>query len=176
MKEINIEYANCFWKPIPNYPEYYASRTGQILSTKRKSPIIMKQITTTDGHKYVFMYIDGKMKKVWVHRAVLLAWKGFPEEGQQGRHLNDNPGENDITNLAWGTSLENANDKRLNGRIPMGEKSVSHKLTESQVIEIRGLHGKKTLRELARIYGVFHTCIRRAALGIKWACIKEGLA
>lgn len=30
--------------------------------------------------------------------------------------------------------------------------------------------------ELAAIYGVSHTCIRRAALGIKWAYLKEAVS
>jgi hypothetical protein len=39
------------------------------------------------------------------------------------------------------------------------------------VREIRELHGTVTLRELGRRYGVSHTAVRRAALGIKWGHI-----
>lgn len=176
MNKTNIEYAHYTWNPVPNYPGYYASSNGQILSMKKSSPLIMRQIAGDDGHKYVFMYVDGKMKKMYVHRAVLFAWKGLPKDDQQGRHLDDNPNNNDLCNLAWGTSLENTNDKRINGGLPTGERSGTHKLNTKQVLEIRNLYCQKSLRELARIYGVSHTCIRRAALGVKWACIKEGLA
>ena len=171
-----IEWADRVWKSIPDYPQYYASSDGQILSLKSKRPLIMKQMVSKDGHKYVFMYVDGKMKKMWVHRAVLFSWKGLPQKGDEGRHLNDHPDNNDISNLEWGTRLENVNDKRINGGQPMGERAGTHKLTEAQVIEIRGLYGEKTLRELAAIYGVSHTCIRRAALGIKWAYLKEAVS
>lgn len=173
MMATKIEWAGQAWRPIPGYPQYYASRDGQILSLKSKYPLIMKQMTSADGYKHVFMYVNGKMKKMRVHRAVLLSWKGLPEKGQEGRHLNDNPEDNEVDNLEWGTRLQNVNDKRINGGLPIGERSGSHKLTEQQVIEIKGLYGKKSLRELGAMYGVSHTCIRRAALGIKWAHLKE---
>jgi hypothetical protein len=163
------------WNPVPNYPEYYASQSGQILSLKRQTKHIMKPIVSKDGHQYVFLYIDGIQHKTWVHRAVLSAWKGMPKHGEEGRHLDDNPTNNDIHNLEWGTRLENVNDKRINGGLPTGERSGTHVLSESDVIDIRKLHGQISLRDLARKFGVSHTAIRRAALGIKWSCVREGL-
>lgn len=175
MENTKIEWCDSTWNPVPNYPGYYASKEGQILSLKKRKARIMKLLESQDGHLYVFMYIGGVQHKVWVHRAVLSAWKGLPKLGDEGRHLNDDPKNNNVINLAWGTRLENVNDKRINGRLPDGEKSGTHKLTEKDVIEIRKLYKTKSLRDLAKIYSVSHTAIRRAALGIKWKCVKEGL-
>lgn len=175
MNKTKIEWCDMTWNPVPNYPGYYASKEGLILSMKKRTPKIMKPIKSKDGHLYVFMYIEGVQRKMFVHRAVLMAWKGLPKEGEEGRHLDDNPENNHIHNLEWGTRLENVNDKRINGGIPEGEKSGTHKLTKEDVLKIRELHGKKSLRELANMFGVSHTCIRRAAKGIKWSCVKEGL-
>ncbi|HNX81694.1 MAG TPA: HNH endonuclease [Candidatus Omnitrophota bacterium] len=175
MDNTKIDWADSTWNPVPCYPGYYASANGEILSSKKGTPKILKQIKSNDGYLYVFMYVGGVQHKMRVHRAVLLAWKGAPADGEECRHLDDNPSNNNINNLAWGTRLENVNDKKNNGRMPEGEKSGSHKLSESDVKEIRLLHGKITLRELSKIYGVSHTAIRRAALGIKWACVREGL-
>ena len=58
---------------------------------------------------------------------------------------------------------------------PIGERSGTHKLTIEDVIKIRKEYGKKSLRKLASEYGVSHTAIRRAALGIKWGHLKEGI-
>lgn len=54
----------------------------------------------------------------------------------------------------------------------MGERAGGAKLTSHEVLEIRRLHGTMSLRELGARYGVSHTAIRRAALGIKWAHLK----
>lgn len=161
------------WNPVPNYPEYYASKNGRILSLKKKQPKIMKPMKSKSGHLYVFMYINGQQRKIWIHRAVLMAWERMPNPDEECRHLDNNPENNHICNLKWGTRLENVNDKRISGRLPTGEKSGTHKLTEKDVIRIRMLHGKKSLRTLASMFNVSHTAIRRAALGIKWAYIKE---
>ena len=176
MNKTKIDWADMTWNPVPKYPGYYASKNGEIMSTKRGNPIIMKQVKSKDNHLYVFMYVNGIQHKTWVHRAVLSAWKGLPESGHEGRHLDDNPKNNNIHNLEWGTRFENVNDKRINNRLPEGERSGTHILSVADVIAIRNLHGKKSLRELAKLFGVSHTAIRRAALGIKWSCVREGLS
>jgi hypothetical protein len=175
MNRTSIDWADKTWNAVPGYEGYYASRDGQIVSLRRRNRHIMKPIVGQDGHLYVFMSVDREEHKMYVHRAVLSAWKGLPTNGQEARHLNDNPKDNDIRNLEWGTRLENMNDKRINGGMSDGEKSGTHKLTREDVLAIRQLHGTKTLRALGQQFGVSHTAIRRAALGIKWGCVKEGL-
>ena len=163
------------WRPIPEFEDYFASDDGEILSLakSRSKPRILNQVTSSDGHKYVFLYKNKKQTKMFVHRAVLMAWVGMPGPDEEGRHLNDKPGENNLENLAWGTRQENVDDKRRNGGIPIGERSGTHKLTEKQVLEIKKLYGKQPLRVIAAKFGVSHTAIRRAALGIKWAHLEE---
>lgn len=163
------------WRAIPGHEGYFASRDGEILSfvKSENKPRILSQITSSDGHKYVFLYSGKKAKKVFVHRAVLMAWDRLPDPGEEARHLDDDPDKNSIDNLAWGTRVENVADKRRNGGLPVGERSGTHKLTEDQVIEIRQLYGTMSLRDMARKYGVSHTTIRRAALGIKWRYLEE---
>ncbi len=168
-----IEWCDQTWNPVPNYQEYYASKDGQIMSMKYKHPKILKQITSKDGHKYVFFYKNGLMKKCWVHHAVLFAFGYIPKTKQECRHLDGNPQNNNLLNLKWGTRLENVKDKIKHQTQPCGEKAITHKLSEEQVLEIRKNYGKHTLRFMANLYGVSHTCIRRAALGIKWAHLER---
>ena len=153
------------WRPVPGYAGYAASKTGQILGPSGQ---VLRPMPNPSGHLYILTRRPGVPRKLFVHRAVLMAWKGMPLQGQEGRHLNDIQSENNIDNLEWGTRRQNVDDKKRNGRIPRGEKCVASKLTEADVLEIRRLVKVHTLRELAKRYGVSHTAIRRAANGMNW--------
>lgn len=157
------------WREIPGFPDYMVSSTGLIGSRKRERFLILRPIQSKDGYLYVFLYGNCGRTKMRVHRAVLLAFVGNPGTTEECRHLDGNPANNDLSNLCWGTRLENTEDKRRHGRLPCGERSGTHKLTRRDVQEIRRLHGTMSLRTLGERFGVSHTCIRRAALGIKWS-------
>lgn len=159
------------WRPVPGRPGYEVSIEGHMRSLRSGQPRQMKHILSPDGYQYVFTY-DGqpsRMRKLWVHRAVLLAFVGpRPTCDHETRHLDGNPGHNALDNLAWGTREENTEDRRTHGTIPRGERVGTARLTEAHVREIRELHGTVSLRQLGARFGVSHTAIRRAALGIKW--------
>ena len=157
------------WKPVPGFPDYMVSKDGQVLSVRRGYGWLLSPIKRRrSGHLYVFLYHDGQMFKKYIHNLVLTAWDRRPLPGEEGRHLNGNPAENHLDNLAWGTAQDNATDRIRHGRSGRGEMNPLHKLTETQVLEIRQLIGSETLRNLARKYGVSHTCIRRAGNGMNW--------
>lgn len=155
------------WRPVPSAPGYEVSNDGRVRSKR----CVLRPIHGKGGYLCVFAYSGGKatMRKLWVHVAVLEAFVGACPEGMETRHLNGIPADNDLSNLAWGTPLENAADKRRHGTQPRGERSASAKLTEADVHEIRRLHGTVSLRELGMRFGVSHTAIRRAATGAKWS-------
>ncbi len=169
-QETAIEWTDVSWNPVHGRPGYEASRDGAVRS-RRAGLRELKQIIGKDGYRYVFTYAGGRgtMRKLWVHHAVLMAFVGPRPDGQEARHLDGDPANNALSNLAWGTPLENAEDKRSHDTMPVGERSASAKLTEEQVLEIRSLHGTVSLRALGQRFGVSHTAIRRAALGIKWS-------
>lgn len=50
-----------------------------------------------------------------VHRLVLAAFVGSCPDGMEVRHLDGNPGNNTVENLAYGTHSENEMDKVLHG-------------------------------------------------------------
>jgi hypothetical protein len=156
------------WRPVPTHPGYSVNAYGEIRGPSGQT---LRPMRAHRGHLYVLTPLPRRPRKLYVHRAVLLAFMGPPPAGQEGRHLDGDPEHNHLSNLAWGTPLQNAADKERHGRQPKGERSVTAKLTEAQVREIRGLHGTASLRQLAARYGVSHTAIRRAALGIKWRSV-----
>jgi hypothetical protein len=113
------------WNPIPMWSGYFACREGLVASVKRGHLKIMSPIKSSDGHLYVFLYRHGQMFKKWIHQLVLLTFVRAANEGEECRHLNGNPADNWVANLAWGTRQDNANDRVNHGRTPRGEKSVS---------------------------------------------------
>jgi hypothetical protein len=122
-----------------------------------------------DDHGYVYRNgqeifgceNDGYIK-VWDHnskqsinRATLVctAWYGpKPFKKAQVRHLNDVHIDDRPSNLAWGTQLENAADAIRNGISNEGQRNGNSKLTEWAVLDIRGLAGYFTRKEIAAIH------------------------
>lgn len=154
------------WKPVPGHDGYFASWNGKLMSMRRGKPVTLKPIQGNDGHLYVFM----DKRKVYVHRAVLSAWTGENKENLLCRHLDDNPENNCVENLCWGTALQNTEDKRKNGGMPVGERSSSHKVTESQVMEIRERYASgESSRGLAREYGIGKNAVLQIIRGETWS-------
>lgn len=154
------------WRSVPGYDGYVVTADGRMRGPSGRELAPMPE---RRGHLYVLARRPGVPRKLYVHKAVLLAWVGPPpHHGAQGRHLNDEAADNRVGNLAWGTPLDNAHDKIRNGRQQRGEASGTAKLTETQVLEIRRRHPGESLRALAAEFGVSHTAIRNAATGAKW--------
>ena len=162
------------WRTVEKFPDYEVSETGLVCSTKSGARRLLKPIPRKgSGHLYVFLYDGhGRSRKFYVHALVLTAFLGPCPQGQVCRHLDGNSANNDKNNLCWGTYLQNSRDTQDHGHQLRGEHAKSHKLTAEQVMEIRRIHGTRPLRDIARDYGVSHTAIRRAALGIKWAYLE----
>lgn len=155
------------FKDIPGFPGYRVSRDGRIVGKAGRD---LRPMVAHGGHLYVYAYVGSHRPKLYVHKAVLLAWIGPCPKGCECLHGDGDPSNNRVENIRWGTRLENASDKRRHGRAPFGERAGTAKLTEAQVLEIRRRVSRgASLRRLGAHYGVSHTAIRRAANGMKWA-------
>lgn len=156
---------NIEWRPVPRYDGYSVSTCGQMIGPRG----LMRPMSAEKGHLYVLTRRPGVPRKLFVHRAVLLAFEGAPPPGKPfALHRDDDPRNNDLGNLYWGSFQDNADDCVRNGRRPRGSVSVSAKLSEGQVREIRRRRPAETLRALASEFGVSHTAVRRACVGTNW--------
>ena len=166
------------WRSLPGFAGYEVSNLGRVLSRKGKAPRILVQIRMPIGYLYVNMRDgDGYAAPRYVHRLVLLAFCGRPQPEQQCRHLDGSRTNNRLSNLRWGTSLENADDRRRHGRIvsnpARGEDQYNHILSEGDVREIRDLL-KTGLTQVAigQRYGVKQPTVSAIKTGRIWEWLK----
>lgn len=155
------------WTDVPGYPDYKVTRQGQIRGPRK----ILRPMESESGHLYVIAYHEKKGRKLFVHKAVLLTFKGPCPPGFEFRHLDGNPKNNWDYNLKWGTRVEQRADARRHGTLPIGERSGTSKLTEDQVRLAKT--STKSSRKLGQELGVSHTTILSARNGHHWGYLNE---
>jgi len=159
------------WKPIVGYEGTY---DFSILGVRRVSTgRILKQSLDGTGRPQVTLCLRGKQTHFLVSHLVADAFLPPKSSTDQVlRHLNDNPTDNRVENLAWGTYSDNAMDAFRNGKrhSPRGTANGRAKLTKADVLEIRRLYatGKFTQRELALKFGVLPSVISKIVLRKIW--------
>ncbi len=118
------------WRPIPGWEGLYeASTHGRIRSLDRtvcdirgrNLPVrgrILKGGLHSFGYPRVLLCRNNRVYSKNVHSLVLLTFVGPLPEGGHARHINGNPADNRLVNLAYGTVSENMQDKRNHGTSP----------------------------------------------------------
>lgn len=115
--------------------------------------------------------LDGQMRRA--HKVSYELFVGPIPEGLDVLHKCDNRGCVNPNHLEVGTHGDNMRQMAERGRSAKGEGHGSAKLTEDQVLEIRGRYaaGGVSQRALAAEYGVSHTTIRRVVSNKNWTHI-----
>ena len=100
------------WCEIPGYDgDYFASDKGRILSLCRNEPRILKPfICSNDGNRRGYYYVEIRGQKQRVHRLVALAFLENPEDKPVVHHIDGNPLNNTLENLAYATYAENVQE------------------------------------------------------------------
>jgi hypothetical protein len=95
-----------------------------------------------------------------VHTLVLTSFRGPRPPGLVCRHLDGNPINNRLDNLAWGTWEENEADKLRHGTRARGESQGHSRFKEEEVKAIRLLAANGfSLRKLGRMFDANYTTI-----------------
>lgn len=138
------------WRPVLGYEGLYeVSDSAEVRSVARwvqaregkrliEGRILKQQIRNT--YFSVCLCNAQKEETLGVHRIVALAF--IPGTGDVVRHLDGNPLNNAVENLAWGSFNDNEADKLRHGRRPMGEAHHNSKMKDGDVRKIRELHAR----------------------------------
>lgn len=139
------------WRAIPGHEgRYEVSDKGRVRSFARGEAHILATWTSSpQGH--LKTRIGGRaVSGRYIHQLVLEAFVGPRPEGMVTRHLNGDPADNRVENLAWGTQSENNYDAVRHGT--HAEASRTHCLRghEFTAENTRHYNGARFCRTCAR--------------------------
>lgn len=170
------------WKNILDYDGVYqVSNYGKVRSTgmwvvsnnsnnglqfKKGKPL--KQFKDKAGYHKVTLCYKGRKQK-FVHHLVLETFHSKRPHNKECCHNDGNPSNNFISNLRWGTHLENNLDKETYGRPQVGSRTSNAKLLELQVVVIKQLINHQiSLKEIAKKFQVGSRTIFDIKKGRTW--------
>lgn len=170
------------WKEIDGYETHYQiSNTGIVkslarqdrLGHKRKEKLLIPEIDR-HGYKRVVLSINGKKKTWQVHRLVAIAFLpnelGLPVVN----HIDEDPRNNNVTNLEWCTHKYNANHGTRNERMTSKLRVVrGRRVTNGKVVF-------DTISDASRSLNIARSnisaCVRglqKTAGGYKWRYVND---
>lgn len=177
------------WRPIPGWDTHEISNYGRIRRgvelvwrdrsgrvNRREAGGILKTFSHGEyGHQGIRLRFSGRTFSFCVHRMVLLVFVGPPPDPSAvTRHLDGNPRNNYVGNLAWGTHQDNSDDMIKHGTRQVGSRVPSAKLTEEKVIEMRKLRKSGlTYQEIADNFGMTIGPTYFAVTGQSWGHVPK---
>lgn len=170
-----------------HYPWIAVSRQGRIYAYGRNGWKECKQHESKTHHCHVSIrvpkpimdaMIESGAKKeqlpkqrFQVHRLVAITYITNPSDAPQVRHLDGNPRNNDVSNLAWGTAKENSADRWDHGTMLhcCGENHANARKSGTKVEHViewrdRCLTNGESYASVGRDFGVSYQTVRMACL------------
>lgn len=125
------------------------------------------------GYTQHYMTTETGLVRQWVHRIVAMVFLGKPpSEKAEVRHLDGDPKNNNVKNLAWGTHIENMRDIDRHKRRKLGQNVPNASLTDDQVKEVVQLWAMGMIQaDIANQYSVSLITINRICNGLKWQSV-----
>lgn len=161
---------------LKKYPLYRIYEDGTIIkdksNTQRNDFKVLKHSISVKGYHAVNVY-DKNMKerKERVHRLVALAFvEGETDVKNIVNHIDGNKDNNHVDNLEWCSIIyNNRHAIEQLGVSRKGESNGSSKLTESQVLNIRGRYENgESVKDLVLRYDLNKSTINRIVKRETW--------
>lgn len=158
------------WKPIYYAPGYWVSNKGRVYSNISESFVCGTQLK--NGHVDMSLRIDGRRAHRYLHRLVAEAFIPNPSNCPEVRHLDDDPSNNEVWNLAWGDQYDNMQDCIRNGHFRYFTRENIERANEirrTPVVAIRLRDGIRlyfnSQQEASRQLGIEQSCISAVIRG-----------
>ena len=170
---------------ISDFPGYYVTVDGKVYSRKNNRHGYLKdyhllktKYTKHDGRPYVTLRNPklGIRRLAKVHRLVALAYIPNPENKPCVCHKDNNPLNNHVDNLYWGTQAENMQQCIRDGRYSynrtfgkIGQNSPTSKYSNRlklRVFRYKRRHPKVLLKELSNKFKMPISVISKIVKGI----------
>jgi len=119
---------------------YEDGAVWEITASRWRPPDIDK-----DGYR--ILHLGGFVIKL--HRLILTVFQRPATRGEQGRHLDGDPSNNENSNLAWGSGKDNWIDRKLHGR---EGAEWARLLTNEQALAV--YNDPRPERDIAKEYNV----------------------
>lgn len=90
---------------IKDHPNYWINSYGTVYNKKLKE---LRKEKSKGGYLRVTLYENGKPKHYLIHRLMAQTFLPNPKNLPEVNHLDNNPANNRLENLAWCTAKENS--------------------------------------------------------------------
>lgn len=165
------------WRPVAGWPGYEVSNLGSVKSYKKnkKAGRLLTVFNHRDGYRVVYLSIGRTAFQKFIHRLVAKAFIPNPENKKQVNHIDGDKANNYVSNLEWNTRSENLlHAFRIGLKVGLnGSDNPVAKLTEAQVLEMRGDYAKGGVGqvEMGKRYGVSQAVVSDILLRKRWTHI-----
>ncbi len=156
---------------IEGYDRYFVSENGEIYSqyANGNNKKLSKRINKS-GYYYVNLSKDGKYKSKSIHKLVAQYFVENSNNLKIVNHKDTDKLNNHKDNLEFTTLSGNSKHAYDNGLINIrkGENCNLSKLTEKEVLSIRGMKGKMTHREISEKFNVSRSTVTQILNRTLW--------
>lgn len=157
------------WRRVSGCWDYYISSAGRIATTKDGYFRLLRPTRNRKtGYLYVTLIEGTNKEKFYIHRLVAEAFIPNPYKYPIVRHLDDDPSNNVIYNLAWGTAYDNVQDSKKSGHFYYFTREDIRKANLVRATPIRAINIKtgevlifESQCDAGRYFGVSQGMIRR---------------
>jgi hypothetical protein len=155
LQNLTIKYMQKVIKEIEGVPFYYVDICGRIWSKRKGELKLLKRRKTRTDHSQV--HFKNKGKGFYIHRLVAKEFIPNPNGYPCVCHKDNNPLNNSVENLYWGTQQMNMDQAVKDGlmRGPQGESQANSKLNIQKIKLAHRLHNdfNWSKRKIWKIWG-----------------------